>query len=196
MTRFLNQRAQVLFCQKGQAAAPFELFVAVIIMTFVVIVGYNMLEKVNTEVCLNTVDREMTKFKIALEDTVARKSSNAFYFHPDEKCFASRETVMKLEVETNKNLCTARCNYPSEECYVMTFSNPNIPNAFKSKCIDLPPLTNFLTETSCEGGPDTADYKTVDPTKEGQILIGGYRLVNVSPAGDTYPKVCIWYKAA
>jgi len=191
-----GRKMAVFFNQKGQAAAPFELFVAVIIMTFVVIVGYNMLEKVNTEVCLNTVDREMTKFKIALEDTVARKSSNAFYFHPDEKCFASQETVMKLEVEKNQKICTARCGYPSEECYVMTFSNPNIPNAFKSKCVDLPPLTNFLTENSCETTLETTDYNPVDPTKEGQILIGAYRFINVSPAGDTYPKVCIWYKAA
>ena len=82
----------------------------------------------------------------------------------------------------------------------MTFSNPNVADAFKTKCLDLPPLTNFLTDGgSCDavsGDPNDplSDYKRIDPTKEGTILIGSYRFVNVSPAGDTYPKVCIWYK--
>ena len=214
MFGFLNQKGQAdsssspraFFQQekRAQAAAPFELFVAVIIMAFVVIVGYNMLEKVNTEVCLNTVDREMTECKINLEDTVVRKSSNSFFFGPDTKCFASKQTTMKIEIVKQRAVCASRCNYPSDECYVMTFRNPNISNSLKQKCIDLPPLTNFLLDQSCQdysleedesGQTSTADYRAVDPTKEGDILIGNYRIVNVSPAGDTYPKVCVWYRA-
>jgi len=55
--------------QKGQAAAPFELLVAIIIMTFVIIVGTQMLNRVNEQVCINHVESEMSKFVNYLEET-------------------------------------------------------------------------------------------------------------------------------
>jgi len=199
--KFINEKAHAkrlsprawLEEQRAQASAPFELFVAVIIMSFVVIVGYQALEKVNTEVCLNTVDREMTKFKVSLEDTVVRKSQNKLFFSPDERCVSSKGTVMKIEFENDKAVCSARCNYPSDGCYVMTFSNPNIANAFKQKCLDLPPYTNFVND--CTPGVGYSDYMPINPMDEGQIKMGSYVFSNISPAGDTYPKICVFYKA-
>ena len=166
-------------------------------MAFVVIVGYQALEKVNTEVCLNTVDREMTNFKINLEGTVNLKSQNKIFFQPDAKCFSSKGTTMKIEVEADRRVCAARCGYPSDSCFVMTFSNPSIPNAFKQKCLDFPQYTSFpTTATGCtdDMGLTTEGYESIDPQTEGQIRIGSYIFRNISPAGDTYPKVCIYYK--
>jgi hypothetical protein len=181
--------------EKAQAAAPFELFVAVIIMTFVVIVGYNALVAVTEKVCLNTVDREMTKFKVSLEGTVKMKSQNKIFFSPDSKCFTSKSTIMKIEIEPDKRVCAARCNYPSDGCFVMTFSNPTIADGFISKCLELPPFTNFVT-SGCTDDLDVASqgYSAIDPMTSGKIGIGSYIFKNISPAGDTYPKICILYK--
>ena len=182
--------------EKAQASAPFELFVAVIIMTFVVIVGYQMLQTVNNEVCLNTVDREMTKLKINLEDTVARKSSNRFMFQPDNKCFSSKDTMMKLALESNKDVCAARCGHPSENCFILTFYNPNVPNGFKAKCMDVPIYTSFVKDdASVLCGDAEPGFVLTDPTIDGSIQIGSYILRNVSTVGETFPKVCMWYKA-
>ena len=187
---------------KAQAAAPFELFVAVIIMTFVVIVGYQALERVNNEVCLNTVDREMTEFKTAIESTVNLKSSMSIIFRPDESCFVSGASKgkeyassMKIELEDNPNVCSAACNYPSDKCHIMTFSNPNVAGAFRRKCLELPSYTQFLKE-SCQATELQASsgYSPIDPTVEG-IKIGRYDFRNISPAGDTYPKICVYWKA-
>lgn len=183
------------FGQKGQASAPFELFVAVTIMAFVIIIGYQTLERVNQEVCLSTVEREMTNFKVNLEDTVSRKSQNKIYFSPDPKCFSSKDTVMKIEVEKNKSVCAARCSYPSDTCYVMTFQNPNIANAFKQKCLDLPKYTSFVDDRElCEVTPDMEGYFPIKPMDSGQIVIGSYIFRNISPAGETFPKVCVFHK--
>ena len=194
MGKFLNKR--------GQASAPFELFVAVTIMAFVIIIGYQTLDRVNREVCLSTVDREMTNFKINLEYTVARKSQNKIFFNPDPKCFASKTTVMKIEVEDNKSVCASRCSYPSDTCYVMTFYNENIPDAFKQKCLDLPKYTSFVADpgsceikTNDEVNSDMEGYKAIKPMDAGNILIGSYIFRNISPAGETFPKVCVFYKA-
>lgn len=186
-----------MFERRGQAAAPFELFVAVIIMTFVVIVGYQALTKVTTEVCLNSVDKAMSDFKTSLEGTVKMKSQNKLFFHPEESCFISKQTIMKIEVVSERQVCAARCGSPMDTCFVMTFSNPNIANAFKQKCLELPPYTNFDPDM-CAGAVDSElsgqGYSPIRPMEAGQIGIGSYVFKNISPAGDTYPKVCIFYK--
>lgn len=186
----------LLMNEKAQASAPFELFVAVIIMAFVIVVGYTALERVNTEVCINTVEREMTKFKVNLEGTVNLKSQNKIFFSPDDRCFASKQTIMKIETEDDRRVCAARCNYPSDTCFIMTFSNPNISGAFRTKCLDLPNYTNFVIEACGETAELAGEgYTAVDPTKNGQIRSGVYVFSNISPAGKTYPDICVFYKA-
>jgi hypothetical protein len=190
MAKFLNEKAQ--------ASAPFELFVAVIIMAFVVVVGYTMLERVNDEVCLNSVDKEMTKFKTNLEETVSRKSTKQFTFTPQDRCFSSKSTTMKIELERKRDTCAARCNYPSDQCYVMTYYNPNISEAFRQKCLDLPPLTTFLTGSCPIEGTGDIGYTAIDPTNpadSNRIDKGSYITKNISPAGETYPRICVYYKS-
>ncbi len=183
---------------KGQASAPFELFVAVIIMAFVVIVGTLVLNSVWDQVCLNSVDNEMTKFKLAIEDTVAKKSSNSVSFKPDSRCVSStaKEPIIWMEVMDNKNVCAARCNYPSEECRLMTFNNPKIANAFKQKCLDLPIYTNITKSVDlCQNSSTSEGYEAIDPAfATGGLKPGNYIIKNVSNIGDQYPKVCILYK--
>lgn len=180
----------------AQAAAPFELFVAVIIMTFVVIVGYQALTKVNNEVCLNTVDREMTVFKVNLEGAVNLKNQTKINFRPDSKCFSSKSAIMKIESEQDRRVCSARCGQPSDSCFIMTFSNPEVANGFKQKCLELPQYTSFVTLDNCSesSGTELATYTPIDPQRDGQIRIGSYVFKNISPAGDTYPKICVYYK--
>jgi len=178
--------------QRGQASAPFELFVAVIIMTFVIVVGYQVLDRVNTEVCLSNVEREMTKFKSAIEDTVARKSSNSFSFHPEGSCYSSKETVMQIVRENNSRVCADRCGYPSDDCRILLFSNPTVAGALKQKCLNLPQYTYF--ETSCDTGTELAGYNAINPTVDGTLPSGSYVIRNISPAGQAYPQICVYYK--
>ena len=181
--------------KKGQASAPFELFVAVIVMSFVVIVGTFVLNSVWDQVCLNSVDNEMTKFKLAIEDTVAKKSNNSVSFKPDPRCFSSNtnEPTVWLEVINDKRVCAARCNYPSEECRVITYNNPKISNAFKQKCLDLPIYTN-ITMSDCHDSTTSESYEPINPAfATGGLRAGTYIIKNVSAIGDQYPKICGLY---
>ena len=185
--------------KKAQASAPFELFVAVIIMGFVVVMGYTVLGQVNNEVCLNSVDKEMTKFKAALEDTANRNSSQSFSFMPPTACFDSKNTTMKIEVGRDQT-CSSRCGSMLSECYIMTFANPDISNAFKQKCIDLPQYTSFPTDAPlCDDSTlSSGGFQTINPIEGGKNSIqpGRYVVRNVSPTGDTYKKICVWYTAS
>lgn len=187
--------------KRAQAAAPFELFVAVTIMAFVMIIGYMVLDSATTQSCLNNVDNEMRIFKSNLEEAANKRSSSSFLFSPDTKCFASKEAKLWIHLEKNSRICTSACGKPLDECYIFSFTNSAIPNSSRSKCLDLPSLTTLLPgigSTSCELAADAslASYTPVDPTNNtSKLPTGNYVIRNVASAAEQYAKICIWHKS-
>lgn len=185
----------IFFSEYGQASAPFELMVAVIIMSFVMVVGYMVLDTVNTQVCLNSVDREMTEFKLALEDSVARMSSTPLVFRPEGTCFSSTKSTLKIYNEETPSVCSAVCGFAANSCYIMVFSSKTPGISTKRKCLNLPAFTSFQEEPTCvDSVLQGQGYSTIDPTIEGKFLPGSYIIRNISPAGHPFPMICVWYK--
>jgi len=180
--------------QSGQMSAPFELFVAVIIMGFVVIIGSQMIANANANVCLNSVDKAMATFKTKLEETANQRSSNQFFFSPD-RCFDAAKAKIGIEKYNNSKVCSAKCGKPWDSCFTMSFYAEDIPNAYIEKCLNIPQYTTFFSSLDsgmCEG---LQDYEAISPGNGG-IKLGQYILRNVANIGATYPSVCIYYKAA
>jgi hypothetical protein len=178
--------------QKAQVSAPFELFVAIIIMGFVVVIGSQMLIAANQQVCMNSVDKEMTTFKLYLEDTANRKSSSKFDFQP-ESCFDKSKAVIKIEKVANSKQCAAACGKPTETCFIFLFNAPDIANGFRQKCLNLSAYTSFFVEEqTCPAG-DLDGYEVLKPSDG--LKVGSYVLRNVSKAAETYPKICVFYRA-
>jgi hypothetical protein len=180
--------------ERAQAAAPFELLVAVVIMSFVMVVGYVVLDDVNTQVCLQSVDREMTEFKLAMEDSVARMSSAPLAFRPQGSCFSSKKSELQIYNEETRAVCAAVCGFASDECYIMKFTS-ELPGSTKRKCLNLPPYTNFQVDMCVDEQLSGTGYAPIDPTVKGEFLAGSYVIRNVSPAGHPFPLICVWYKA-
>ncbi len=176
--------------ETGQVSAPFELFVAMIIMAFVVIIGLQMLNNIQSQVCMASVDKELTEFKTKFEDTANNLASNKFFFSP-EKCFNENKVIIKIETLANAKQCSAKCGTPSNKCFTVMFYAPDVPNGYKDKCLNLPTYTSFLIE-GCDTTGDLAGYNAVDPRDA--IRLGQYVTRNIAQAGDTYPKICTYYK--
>ena len=176
---------------QGQVSAPFELFVAIIIMAFVIIIGIQMLNNIQSQVCMASVDKELTEFKSKIEDTANNMASNKFFFSP-QKCFNESKAIIKIETLDSTKQCSAKCGTPVDTCFTVMFYAPDIPNGYNDKCLNLPTYTSFL-ESSCETTDDVAGYDVVDPRDE--IRLGQYVTRNVAQAGDTYPKMCVFYRA-
>ena len=60
--------------QKGQQSAPFELLIAVILMTFVIYVGYIAIQQVETNNCVQENDSILSEFKFSLEKVGSGKA--------------------------------------------------------------------------------------------------------------------------
>jgi len=179
---------------KGQVSAPFELFVAIIIMSFVIVIGIQMLNNVQAQVCMASVDKELTEFKSKIEDTANNMASNKFFFLP-ERCFNENDAIIKIETLSNTKQCSAKCGTPVDKCFTIMFYTPDVPNGYNDKCLNLPTYTSFLEdEETCKAIDDVAGYDVVDPRDE--IRLGQYVTRNVAQAGDTYPKICVFYKSS
>jgi len=181
---------------EGQMSSPFELLVAIIIMSFVVIIGSQMLAASQEQVCLSSVGKEITEFKLMLEDTAIRRGSNKFEFRPDD-CFNQNTAIIKIEKYNSTTQCGAKCGLPTESCFVLIFNAPDVANGFIQKCLNLPVYTTFVNEPNDCPTDDLDGYVAIDPTimDEGGIRPGSYVLQNVAPAAKTYPNICVFRKA-
>jgi hypothetical protein len=199
--------------QRGQMSSPFELFVAIIIMTFVIIIGTQMLASANANACMASIDRELIEFKQMLEDTAQRRSQNKFEFRPDD-CFNQNQATIKIVKYTQPSQCSVACGKPMQYCWAMVFSAPDLTNGFKKKCLNLPQYTTFTdSPTICKTTDEQLKgYKAIDPTEEitstdgtnpedginfttTNLKPGSYILRNVAGAGKTYPEMCVFRKA-
>ena len=144
--------------------------------------------------CMNSTDKEMTTFKLMLEDTANRKNDTNFNFQP-ESCFDWSKATIKIERIANSTQCAAVCGKPTETCFTFIFNAPDVPNGFRQKCLNLPTYTTLLdnysdqTEKQC---PPLEGYTTVQVSEN--IPLGAYLLKNISGPENTYPKVCTYQK--
>jgi len=185
-----GRHARQLYASRGQVSAPFELFVAIIIMTFVVLIGSQMIFNANTNVCLNSIDKAMTEFKGKLEETANQKSSTQFMFQPD-KCFDAKKAKISIEKFNTTRQCSAKCGKPWDSCFVLSFSSSELA-AYREKCLNLPQYTTFYSALDSAMCPDIEHYTAISPANGG-IKLGSYILKNVSSIGETWPKVCVYY---
>lgn len=181
----------LIYSKKGQVSAPFELLVAVIIMSFVVIIGSQMLSAANREVCVNNIDKELSEFKTMLEKTSSFKTSTKFNFENPDNCFNEKNAEIRIEkVIKNPKLCSAICLSADNTCHIMNFiiSKSGIT---KQKCLNLSQFTVFRSDGCDETGQELQGYYAVDPSKN--LPIGNYILRNIAKSGDTYPVICTYY---
>lgn len=180
---------------KAQVNSPFELLVAIIIMGFVVIIGSQMIANANDQVCLATIDKEITEFKLKLEDTASFRTSNKFEFRPNEtSCYNENKSIVKIEKYSDSKKCGTVCGRATDSCFVFTFQASDIANGLIQKCLNLPVYTSFVTGSDCPTDEaDLSGFDPINPTAAGQrISSGTYILRNVAAAGKTYPVICTY----
>lgn len=124
--------------------------VDLIIVTFLVVgvfvCGYVFLPWPAPNLCLNSVDREMTEFKYAIEDSVSRMSSPPVTFHPEGSCFSSsNKSKLTIYNEKTRAVCDSVCGFATDECYILKYSSEG-NDSLKRKCLNLPPYTTFVDD--------------------------------------------------
>ncbi|HLC92711.1 MAG TPA: hypothetical protein VJH23_03315 [archaeon] len=181
-----------MLSQRGQESAPFELLIAMILMGFVLVVGFNALDKLNFEICKGNMNQSMEQIRTAIETVVKNKSkANVGFELPG--CFREDESKLRILTSEEPAYCSAYCGGGVQSCKVLTFYNPLFSD---TKCLRISQVTTFPSDDPpCNpgvfGNPD--EYETVEWENQQEGISGGqYTLKAEFNLFSGTPEVCVY----
>jgi len=171
---------------KGQESAPFEVLIGVILMGFVLYIGFNAMESMTRQDCENRLTRAVETFRIKLENVVELGIPANFDFRAPT-CFKNQR--IKIDEIADEAICASTCDTATPNCLSITVTSLETTKRF---CLRTALKTYF---------PETYDI-CQDKSAEGYTLVdlrdniyeGHYYLLNQTPERQTYPVICAYYK--
>ena len=181
--------------QKGQESAPFELMVAIIIMTFVLIIGTQALQTLAEEKCKGEIEAELESVKTAIE-VVAKGQGKRNITIRFPTCFGAEETDIKIIEREDARLCAIHCGGSQSLCTTLVYTNPQHT---QTKCLHISPNTLFSDqELQCDKSevetPDVS-YNLINFKGSDGIPDGRYILLSRLSATASFPIVCAYQRA-
>jgi len=183
--------------KKGQEAAPFELLIAVIVMAFVMLFGYRLMDEMFRMQCKATIGQELEGMRSAIESTVMQGSLERIVFAIPQ-CF--EDAKVNLVSMRNKVVCSTICKDGRENCMALYYNGEGHQELV---CVDIRLNVEFEgfgggVGTYCEdrrssvtGSP--ISYELTPFTDEDiGIPNGAYELVDRTPPGWSKKVVCAY----
>lgn len=169
--------------ERGQESAPFELMVAIVLMTFVLLVGAYAIDKANRDRCFQNNGKVLEELKSALELVAPGKGTSKVNILLEE-CGEGNPKLL-LETESDSQICSNYCTSSTNTCVLLRLENPDI-----TKCVKIAPTTNYPTGGGIcvqEQGEELVNLLT----DEG-IPQGSYTLINAYSSTTSAPFVCAY----
>ena len=184
--------------QRAQESAPFELMVAVVIMAFVIFVGFQAMERLRDEQCFAKIDKTLEEFKTKLEIAVTQKSPQTIPFILAE-CSSPGKQDIRIQDWDSAIFCAGLCRSAEITCTSLEYFDKT-PGKIKGirKCLNIPPDTIFSPQATpgrC-ASIDNVDQRqayVLQDFKQG-IPLGTYLLINKTFATDTFPQMCAYQR--
>ena len=182
---------------KGQEEAPFQLLVAVILMTFVIIIGLRAMDEAQKNRCFNETEKAMNDFKLALEKTATYKQPSNVIFNPPS-CSKDEKFIIKKIDEPR--ICSSACLNSSTACIILRYSTTEIANV-PDKCLNVSYSTQFRTVNDTTGSNteqcislEDKGYRGTDIESGDGLEKGSYQFLYASSPSISYPVVCTYIR--
>ncbi len=186
--------------RKGQEAAPFELLIAVIIMGFVLAVGFMAMSELSKKQCQGSIETTMSELKTSLEIVAKGQGKTTFAFRMPP-CYTESKSRLGIRNITERIVCSRICGGNRIDCTVLEFYGYSEAGSYVSVlCLDIPATVDFPSDVAgspCD--PDkyesgTIEYEVVS-WKDGPIIPGDYILVNEYTLMSDYPRICAYKRS-
>lgn len=182
---------------RGQESAPFELLVAVIVMTFVIIMGATAMDRLAREKSIGEIDAAMRDIQLAIEDVVNGTSPQRTVDFDLPGYFKKKDSYMRLQVKQSQKTCSRYCPGAVNICTLLVFSSPDVTPIYK--CVRISYLTQFTTDPDeCAGDYEDEGYTLIDLQDTGreQPIPEGKYIIMTARGQESFPKVCAYVKPA
>jgi len=180
--------------KKGQASAPFEVLVAVILMGFVIMAGTWALINLNQNVCIGNTRQKMSELKEAIEDVVLGSDLTVkninFNIQP---CFNKKYEQINVITYSNETKCTAYCQ-GGKTCTLLEYSfddNNTKRQPIEPICLNVPTSIESATNQSECGiySNDQWAVVSLSVSPSPAIRSGRYQLFMKSGINDNVSRV-------
>lgn len=168
---------------KGQASAPFEVLVAVILMGFVIVAGTWALTNLSENTCIGDKRQELSEFKEAIKDVVLGSDLTVKNLSFDVRpCFNQKFEKITLKTYASPTRCAAFCG-GGQTCTLLEYvyddgKTRNMP--IQPLCVELPTAIEYETyKDNCIISTDSEyeNWSLVSDTNiSTNITSGKYRL--------------------
>jgi hypothetical protein len=178
----------------GQESAPFELLIAVIIMSFVIFVGLIAMGNLTEQKCYNETVAKLEEMKTKIETVVAEKTPQQINFRLSA-CYDPDDEQIKIADYSEPAFCADYCGATKNLCTLLQYyyAGRNDTGGFaKRLCLNISPDADFPKTGNCPSKEDEG-YELVDFREE--IVQGQYLLVNKTGVTSTFPTICAYRKA-
>ncbi len=180
-----------MFSGRGQESAPFELLIAMVLMGFVILVGFNALDRLNTEICKGNITSDMEQIRTAIETVVKNKSQSQASFELPN-CFKEDESKLRILDSEDPAYCSAYCGGGVQACKVLVFNSPSFTDL---KCLHVTQATTFPKAEPCDPSVLGAgsEYDIADwSDQEFGIQPGAYTLKAQFNVYSYAPEICVY----
>jgi len=171
---------------RGQESAPFEVLIAVIVMSFVLYFGFRALNELKYQDCMNRLTSSVEKFRAELEKTVLSGAPGKITFRPP-KCARGQE--IRVDMIANRAVCSSLCESGIQQCTVISVFSTSYAKRF---CLKIPLKVSF-PEAPGDCEDKTSEGYTLIDIRDG-IPDGEYYFLNRTPAGKAFPIICVYWK--
>ncbi|MEM4257165.1 MAG: hypothetical protein QXU92_03490 [Candidatus Diapherotrites archaeon] len=176
--------------QKGQESAVFELLIAIIIMGFVIVIGFNALKTLEEKTCEGTLNQNLEDIRSAIENVVKTKSKVNISFNLPT-CYPEKNSILRIIDRDSAQFCSAICEGSVRQCTILNFSSPEYTIA---KCLRISSATNFADPTNCDPRILDGSYEAVAWKSSDGIKPGDYTLIRESSIFSQAPVICVYRK--
>ena len=201
-----------MLSKKGQESAPFELLIAIIVMTFVIVIGFRALDTLNEETCIGILNKNMEELKRGMESVVETKSKVTLSVRLPN-CFNEDESELAIIDRREQVYCSNICGGSVAQCTILRFTGTTGSGTYSStRCLNISSATDFPDAGTC-GSPiiplepsdafevvewksdETVEYTSpqgVTTTHLVGIQQGDYTLIRQSNLFSQAPLVCVY----
>jgi len=176
--------------QKGQADTVFEVLIAVILMSFVLLIGSFAMQSLSKTKCTKEINSSINEFSRTISLIATNPLSSKTYLFDMPVCFGPNYQIV-LEKKSGP-ICQSYCTGTTNQCWLLHYYNPKDKvSPVRYKCVNIAPSTTINDHSICnsednfENLTDDGDNK-IGPFKRNKYLINSNSI--------TKPTLCIYSK--
>ena len=175
--------------KKAQADAVFEVLIAVILMSFVFLVGSFSMQSLAKTKCSKEINIALSDLARNISLVATNPLASKQYFFNMPNCFGPNYNV-KI-IESQGSLCASYCSGASNKCFLLQYdNNKDKVSPIRYKCINISPMTMLNPLVYCstlQNGFEIIQKDNSISLKKGKYLITSNSL--------NMPILCIYKKS-